>query len=94
MTNYSLNKFSANFPEKYTDATKEYQGSKWSIAALRKRIKKMGHNDELLFCKIEDLIIKTIISGEHVINNANEMFCPFPRYNCFELFGFDVLIDS
>jgi tubulin polyglutamylase TTLL5 len=54
----------------------------------------MGHDDSLLFCKIEDLIIKTIISGENVINNASEMFLPFPRYNCFELFGFDVLIDS
>jgi tubulin polyglutamylase TTLL5 len=54
----------------------------------------MGHNDSLLWCKIEDLIIKTILSGEHVINNATDMFCPFPRTNCFELFGFDVLIDS
>ena len=93
LTNYSLNKFSANFQEN-TDATKDDQGSKWSIAALRKRIKKMGHDDTLLFCKIEDLIIKTIISGENVINNASEMFLPFPHYNCFELFGFDVLIDS
>lgn len=54
----------------------------------------MGHNDTLLWCKIEDLIIKTIVSGEHVINNATDMFCPYPRYNCFELFGFDVLIDN
>lgn len=54
----------------------------------------MGLDDELLFAKIRDLIIKTVISGEHVINNANEMYCPFPKYNCFELFGFDVLVDS
>lgn len=54
----------------------------------------MGLDDRLLFCKIEDLIIKTIISGEHVINNATDMFCPFPRTNCFEMFGFDVLIDG
>lgn len=54
----------------------------------------MGHDDTLLFSKIEDLIIKTLISGEHWINYANEMQCPFPQHNCFELFGFDVLIDS
>lgn len=54
----------------------------------------MGLNDNLLFCKIEDLIIKTIVAGEHVINNATEMFCPYPKHNCFELFGFDVLVDS
>ena len=40
------------------------------------------------------MIIKTVISVEHLVNNANEMFCPFPKTNCFELFGFDVLIDS
>lgn len=54
----------------------------------------MRLNDKLLFCKIEDLIVKTVLSAEHVINNATEMFCPYPKHNCFELFGFDILIDS
>ena len=53
----------------------------------------MGHDDQLMFKKIEDIILKTIISCEHVINNANDMFCP-AKNNCFELFGFDVLIDN
>ena len=54
----------------------------------------MGHDDELLFKKMEDCIIKTIISVEPVINNATDMFCPAKSNNCFELFGFDILIDS
>ena len=54
----------------------------------------MGLDDELLFKKIEDSIIKTIISVEHVINNATDMFCPAKSANCFELLGFDVLIDD
>ena len=54
----------------------------------------MGIDDNLLFRKIEDLVIKTVISGEEAINSANEVECPFPKYNCFELFGFDVLVDS
>ena len=54
----------------------------------------MGHDDVLMFKKIEDLIIKTVLSVEPIVNNANDMFCPHPRYNCFELFGFDVLIDQ
>ena len=53
----------------------------------------MGLNDELTFKKIEDIIIKTIISVEPIINNANEMYCPLPN-QCFELFGFDILIDD
>ena len=54
----------------------------------------MGHDDVLLFKKIEDCILKTIISVESVVNNATEMFCPAKSNNCFELFGFDILIDS
>ena len=61
---------------------------------MRRRIKLLGHDDVLLFKKIEDCIIKTIISVEPVINNATDMFCPAKSGNCFELFGFDILIDS
>ena len=53
----------------------------------------MGLDDVLLFKKIEDCIIKTFISAEHVINNATEMYCPAKSANCFELLGFDILID-
>lgn len=38
---------------------------------MRKRLKMMGLNDDLTFKKIEDIIIKTVISVEPLINNAN-----------------------
>ena len=53
----------------------------------------MGIDHEKIFKKIEDIIIKTLISAENVINNATEMFVPYNN-NCFELLGFDVLIDD
>lgn len=53
----------------------------------------MGIDNVTVFRKIDDIIIKTIISGECVINNATEMFVPW-RGNCFELLGFDILIDD
>ena len=34
-----------------------------------------------------------MISAEPILNNAFEMFVPH-RNNCFELLGFDILIDS
>lgn len=42
---------------------------------------------------IEDVIIKSIISVEFPVNSACKMFVPHKR-NCFELYGFDILIDS
>ena len=38
--------------------------------------------------------MKTCISTEHVVNNATEMFVPYKSANCFELLGFDILIDQ
>ena len=42
---------------------------------------------------MDDLIIKTILSGETFINNGFNMFVPH-RDSCFELLGFDILIDE
>jgi tubulin polyglutamylase TTLL5 len=50
-------------------------------------------DDTAIFSKIEDIIIKTLISAEPLLNNGVEMYVPF-RNNCFELLGFDVLIDD
>lgn len=92
LTNYSLNKYNANFVNN-TDAEVDDQGSKWSLTALRRKMGQMGIDHNMIFRKIEDIIIKTLVSGENVINNATEMFVPFPG-NCFELLGFDILIDD
>ena len=92
LTNYSLNKFNANFINN-TDADVDDQGSKWSLTALRRKMAAIGIDHDKIFKKIEDIIIKTIISGENVINNATEMFVPYSS-NCFELLGVDVLSDD
>ena len=48
---------------------------------------------ESLFNKIEDLLIKTILSIEHLVFQAHSQHVPY-RTNCFDLLGFDVLIDQ
>ena len=92
LTNYSLNKFNANFMNN-VDAEVDDQGSKWSLSALRKKLRLLNIDDIPIFKKIDDIIIKTIIAGENVMNNAVDMFVPFKK-NCFQVFGFDILIDS
>ncbi len=47
-----------------------------------------------LWRDIHDLIIKTFIAIDPQVNAAVDMFVPFPQDNCYELFGFDVLIDD
>ena len=50
-------------------------------------------DSQKLLDKIDDLIIKTILSSENFIYNGTKMFVPY-RDNCFELFGFDILVDQ
>lgn len=76
-----------------TDANADDQGSKWSLSALKRKLQAMGINHEQIFKKVDDIILKTIIAGENVINNATEMFIPYAN-NCFELLGFDILFDD
>ncbi|CAK80151.1 unnamed protein product (macronuclear) [Paramecium tetraurelia] len=92
LTNYSVNKDSPNFVANQ-DPTLDYLGSKWSLLALREYLKLNKINEQQIFERIEDLIIKTIISVESAIFQACEMNVPF-RSNCFSLFGFDVLVDQ
>lgn len=56
-------------------------------------LKQYQIDSETLMKRIDDLIIKTIISAENLIYNGTKMFVP-QRDNCFELFGFDILVDQ
>ena len=80
--------------DKFVETEAHDTGTKWSLSALKTRLLSMGIDEEAVFKKIHDLIIKTLLSIESQVVNAMDMFVPFPTSNCFELFGFDVLIDE
>uniref|UniRef100_A0A4W4GYF6 Tubulin--tyrosine ligase-like protein 5 n=1 Tax=Electrophorus electricus TaxID=8005 RepID=A0A4W4GYF6_ELEEL len=92
LTNYSVNKKSRDYVSCNDPEVEDY-GNKWSMSAMLRYLKQEGKDTTLLMGQIEDLIIKAVLSAEMQIATACKMFVPH-RNNCFELYGFDVLIDS
>ncbi|XP_050542309.1 probable tubulin polyglutamylase TTLL2 [Daktulosphaira vitifoliae] len=82
LTNSSINKFGPNYSE-----TKEKVGlgCKWTFQQLRNYIHQAGVNDWLLWQKISVLVSLTLASQCTSIPKTS---------NCFELYGFDILVDS
>ena len=92
LTNYSVNKKNEKFVQN-TNATEDGKGNKWSLSALFKHFDVIGVDCDLLWSRVYDIIIKSFISVEGVLNQTAKKFSCH-RSNCFELFGFDILIDS
>ena len=92
LTNYSINKKNDNFQQP-ENLENDDQGFKWSLSAFCKHLEQIGIDMGLFWSRIFDVIIKSMISGENSIFNAIKKTC-IHRTNCFELFGYDILIDS
>ncbi|CAD5121869.1 DgyrCDS10332 [Dimorphilus gyrociliatus] len=92
LTNYSVNKKSNAYVSN-DDADVEDYGNKWSLGALLRYLRSQGKDTTALMMRVEDVIVKTLIAAELPIATACKMFVPY-RGNCFELYGFDVLIDD
>ena len=100
--------------ESKTNITK----SKWTLRAFKEYLKNLRHSSnskdmlyldvDILFQRIHDIVVKTIISAEPLLWNGIEMFLPNTyqfdtssqidtnkkNNNCFELLGFDILVDQ
>ncbi|XP_075964534.1 tubulin polyglutamylase TTLL5 [Anarhichas minor] len=92
LTNYSVNKKSSDYVSCDDPEVEDY-GNKWSMSAVLRYLKQEGKDTTLLMRQVEDLIVKAVLSAELQIANACKMYVPH-KTNCFELYGFDVLIDS
>lgn len=79
--------------------------SKWSLKDLREHFDAEGIDYDMVMSQIKDTIIKTLIAAETPIvsawhnganyRGANRSWRPVgPNQTCFELFGFDVLLDE
>ncbi|XP_062994098.1 tubulin polyglutamylase TTLL6 isoform X1 [Elgaria multicarinata webbii] len=89
LTNYSINKHSANF------VRDEDSGSKRKLSTFNKYMEENGYETEQIWKDIDDVVIKTLVSAHPIIRH-NYLTC-FPNHTmwsaCFEILGFDILLD-
>ncbi|XP_043467488.1 probable tubulin polyglutamylase TTLL2 [Leptopilina heterotoma] len=82
LTNFSLNKWGPGYSEK---KERVGAGCKWSLRQLRRYLEQSGYRDWFLWQQVTCVIILTILSQSASIPKSS---------NCFEFFGFDILIDD
>ncbi|XP_068926670.1 probable tubulin polyglutamylase TTLL2 [Petaurus breviceps papuanus] len=82
LTNSSVNKTGASYKENKEGVGR---GCKWTLSKFLAYLRNQDVDDLLLWQKINHLVILTILSIAPSVPSAS---------NCFDLFGFDVLIDD
>lgn len=91
LTNYSINKLSANYTS--NEDASACQGHKWTLKSLWTYLADQGVNTQRLWGALRNLVLRTILAGEHAIHQMSKTNVG-SKYNCFELFGVDVILDS
>ncbi|XP_005104034.1 tubulin polyglutamylase TTLL13P isoform X2 [Aplysia californica] len=82
LTNTSINKFSPGYT---ADKDQVGHGCKWTISQLRRYFSQNNVCDTLLWQRIANIITLTMLMQAPTAPRVS---------NCFELYGFDVLIDN
>eukprot|EP00062_Callorhinchus_milii_P009796 gi/632953994/ref/XP_007892725.1/ PREDICTED: probable tubulin polyglutamylase TTLL2 [Callorhinchus milii] len=82
LTNTSINKFGPSYT---LDKERVGSGCKWTMSQFRSFLQGLNINELLLWQRISNIVTLTLLTVTSSIK-------PLP--NCFELFGFDILIDD
>ena len=69
LTNFSVNKKNLNFQINNDDSR---LNSKWTLSQLKQAMREQKINTDQLFAKIDDIIVKTVLSAEHAMFTAFE----------------------
>mmetsp|Transcript_14107 Transcript_14107/g.44958 ORF Transcript_14107/g.44958 Transcript_14107/m.44958 type:complete len:200 (+) Transcript_14107:955-1554(+) len=90
VTNYSVNSKKEGFVVSDTD---DGTGSKWSLMTLQEHFAKEGIVWGPVWAQIKDIVAKVMISVEGKVNTLFKMHANNPKA-CYEVFGFDVVLDD
>ncbi|KNC53200.1 uncharacterized protein AMSG_09284 [Thecamonas trahens ATCC 50062] len=104
LTNYSVNKHNTEYKAAGAEAgsesgsesdggSDESQAHKWSLAALKQYFAEHGIGGDEVWERVDDLVVKTIIAMESEVAGVVRAETRH-RSTCYELFGFDVFLDS
>ena len=95
LTNYAINKNSSKF-EFNEDSEDAYTGHKRCLQAIWNHIDKNNGDSQKLKESIDDIIIKTVCSAQPVLSHMYRSCQPNDYDNscCFEILGFDIILDS
>ncbi|XP_076652406.1 tubulin monoglutamylase TTLL4 isoform X2 [Halictus rubicundus] len=91
LTNYSINKTSATYTS--NDCVDSCSGHKWTLRTLWSYLEKEHVNVAKLWESMKDIVVKTMIAVESPITTLTRTNTT-SRYCCYELFGFDILLDE
>lgn len=95
LTNYAINKDSPKYV--FNDSVENLShGHKKSLAEFFQTLKSLGMKAHNYWSDIKDIIVKTLISGQAHLAHEFRMGQPnnFANNMCFEVLGFDFMIDG
>ncbi|KAL4499341.1 hypothetical protein ABPG72_006927 [Tetrahymena utriculariae] len=95
LTNYAINKDNPNFKFNQ-DKEKMDVGHKRSLTSVLQLLEDQGHDINRLWKDIKRVLIKTIISAQPTLAHHYRSCQPdnFMNNMCFEILGFDIILDS
>jgi len=95
LTNYAINKNNDKFVFN-TDPEKTDVGHKRNLAFVWKYIDEHGGDSKKLREEIKECIIKTLCAVQPLLSHSYRSCQPYDNNNnkCFEILGFDILLDS